>query len=139
MFLCMTRRLNVLYKCLIVSNGAQNRNRYNQVPSFVEIPTEVIKLNSAHKIALLMINFCERQMDRQTDRQTGSRENSMSPDPSRGKPNNPIDMFESVNSITTAIPTGVQLKRKTKLPTVIGLTTKHVICCNNLMLKPIFL
>ena len=51
----MTRRLNVLYKCLIVSNGAQNRNRYNQVPSFVEIPPEFIKLNSAHKIALLMI------------------------------------------------------------------------------------
>ena len=31
-------------------------------------------------------------------------------------------------------PTGVQLKRKAKLPTVIGLTTKHAVCCNTLML-----
>ena len=31
-------------------------------------------------------------------------------------------------------PTGVQLKRKAKLPTVIGLTTKHVVCSNTLML-----
>ena len=30
-------------------------------------------------------------------------------------------------------PTGVQLKRKAKLPTVIGLTTKHAVCCNTLM------
>ena len=33
-----------------------------------------------------------------------------------------------------ARPTGVQLKRKAKLPTVIGLTTKHAVCCNTLML-----
>ena len=26
------------------------------------------------------------------------------------------------------------LKRKAKLPTVIGLTTKHAVCCNTLML-----
>ena len=31
-------------------------------------------------------------------------------------------------------PTVVQLKRKAKLPTVIGLTTKHAVCCNTLML-----
>ena len=31
-------------------------------------------------------------------------------------------------------PTSVQLMRKAKLPTVIGLTTKHVVCCNTLML-----
>ena len=31
-------------------------------------------------------------------------------------------------------PTSVQLKRKAKLPTVIGLTTKHAVCCNALML-----
>ena len=30
--------------------------------------------------------------------------------------------------------TGVQLKRKAKLLTVIGLTTKHAVCCNTLML-----
>ena len=29
---------------------------------------------------------------------------------------------------------GVQLKRKAKLPTVIGLTTKHAVCCSALML-----
>ena len=28
----------------------------------------------------------------------------------------------------------MQLKRKAKLPTVIGLTTKHAVCCNALML-----
>ena len=31
-------------------------------------------------------------------------------------------------------PTGVQLKRKAKLPTVICLTTKHAVGCNTLML-----
>ena len=36
---------------------------------------------------------------------------------------------------------GMQLKRKAKLPTVVGLTTKHAVekCCNTLMLKAIFL
>ena len=29
----------------------------------------------------------------------------------------------------------MQLKRKAKLPTVIGLTTKHAVCCNTLMLN----
>ena len=31
-------------------------------------------------------------------------------------------------------PTGVQLKKKAKLPTVIGLNTKHAVICNTLML-----
>ena len=31
-------------------------------------------------------------------------------------------------------PASVQLKRKAKLPTVIGLTTQHAVCCNTLML-----
>ena len=34
----------------------------------------------------------------------------------------------------TCRPTGVQLKRKAKLPTVIGLTTKHAVCCKTLMI-----
>ena len=32
----------------------------------------------------------------------------------------------------------MQLKMKAKLPTVMGLTTKHTVCRNTLMLKPIF-
>ena len=31
-------------------------------------------------------------------------------------------------------PTGVQLKRKAKLSIVMGLTIKHAVCCNTLML-----
>ena len=31
-------------------------------------------------------------------------------------------------------PAGMQLKRKAKLLTVIGLTTKHAVCCNTLIL-----
>ena len=36
-----------------------------------------------------------------------------------------------------ARPTGVQLKRSAKLLTVIGLTTKHAVCCITVMLYPI--
>ena len=48
-------------------------------------------------------------------------------------------LYHLINIVKTAIesevrPTGVQLKRKAKLPTVIGLTTKHAVCCNTLML-----
>ena len=35
-----------------------------------------------------------------------------------------------------ARPTGVQPKRKAKLPTAIGLTTKHAVCCNTSMPQP---
>ena len=35
-------------------------------------------------------------------------------------------------------PTGVLIKRKAKLPTVIGLIPKHTVCCNILMLQYIF-
>ena len=43
-------------------------------------------------------------------------------------------LFKPTTIESEVRPTGVQLKRNAKLPTVIGLTTKHAVCCNTLML-----
>ena len=55
------------------------------------------------------------------------------------QPKHQVTTISSIKKSGTVIdsevrPTGVQLKRKAKLPTVIGLTTKHAVGCNTLML-----
>ena len=142
----------------IVNKGAKIRNRYNQVPQLTQdtngkvTNSQLDTTNESQEVSPFPAGDHKAHINRHVQRHS-KHKTEKHKDPQRStalersvkyftggfKPGLTVNQPHHKSLSRTVKesevrPSGVQLKRKAKLPTVIGLTTKHAVCCNTLML-----